>query len=350
MTPNYLNPSQNSTFFVGSSNIEDDDDLQFHQQFFSPSFQHQHDASSSSHSFQFYFNNIQDQAGYNYHHTELVNKPQQPIGQGNESAVVFGGSFDSYQVETKVEKRLKVSLVSKEGKHDIVGDQEANNNYGNNNSAKFMSSKVRMMHKMKKSDPKKGGGEKKDTPKLSFNNNNDNFLGSNDHESNCSSYNNSNTTIRVCVDCNTTKTPLWRSGPKGPKSLCNACGIRQRKARRALAAAAAATTNGTPLSSIETPTIITTTKLKIKVNHQKEKSKNNYGNDISGLSTVPFKKRCRVTNTTNTNNASLAIGSSSSDQEPEPVNRFEGFLINLRNKLISTHSFPKFQMKKEAIL
>uniref|UniRef100_A0ACD5YPV6 Uncharacterized protein n=1 Tax=Avena sativa TaxID=4498 RepID=A0ACD5YPV6_AVESA len=46
--------------------------------------------------------------------------------------------------------------------------------------------------------------------------------------------------IRVCSDCNTTKTPLWRSGPRGPKSLCNACGIRQRKARRAMAAAAAA--------------------------------------------------------------------------------------------------------------
>ncbi|XP_078428141.1 GATA transcription factor 21-like [Wolffia australiana] len=45
--------------------------------------------------------------------------------------------------------------------------------------------------------------------------------------------------IRVCSECNTTKTPLWRSGPSGPKSLCNACGIRQRKARRALAAAAA---------------------------------------------------------------------------------------------------------------
>ncbi|XP_078428922.1 protein CYTOKININ-RESPONSIVE GATA TRANSCRIPTION FACTOR 1-like [Wolffia australiana] len=44
-------------------------------------------------------------------------------------------------------------------------------------------------------------------------------------------------TIRVCSDCNTTKTPLWRSGPRGPKSLCNACGIRQRKARRAMAAA-----------------------------------------------------------------------------------------------------------------
>ncbi|QCE16402.1 hypothetical protein DEO72_LG11g3416 [Vigna unguiculata] len=44
--------------------------------------------------------------------------------------------------------------------------------------------------------------------------------------------------IRVCADCNTTSTPLWRSGPNGPKSLCNACGIRQRKARRAMAEAA----------------------------------------------------------------------------------------------------------------
>ncbi|ESQ42729.1 hypothetical protein EUTSA_v10013793mg [Eutrema salsugineum] len=53
-------------------------------------------------------------------------------------------------------------------------------------------------------------------------------------------YGNNNGVIRVCSDCNTTKTPLWRSGPRGPKSLCNACGIRQRKARRAAMAAAAA--------------------------------------------------------------------------------------------------------------
>ncbi|KAJ7958353.1 GATA transcription factor [Quillaja saponaria] len=49
---------------------------------------------------------------------------------------------------------------------------------------------------------------------------------------------NNNTATRVCSDCNTTTTPLWRSGPRGPKSLCNACGIRQRKARRAMAEAA----------------------------------------------------------------------------------------------------------------
>ncbi|KAL5700981.1 hypothetical protein ACHQM5_026368 [Ranunculus cassubicifolius] len=41
---------------------------------------------------------------------------------------------------------------------------------------------------------------------------------------------------KTCVDCGTAKTPLWRGGPAGPKSLCNACGIKYRKKRRALMA------------------------------------------------------------------------------------------------------------------
>lgn len=32
-------------------------------------------------------------------------------------------------------------------------------------------------------------------------------------------YCSNNIPIRVCTDCNTTKTPLWRSGPKGPKVI-----------------------------------------------------------------------------------------------------------------------------------
>ncbi|KAK1584562.1 hypothetical protein Q3G72_034062 [Acer saccharum] len=39
---------------------------------------------------------------------------------------------------------------------------------------------------------------------------------------------------QTCTDCKTTKTPLWRGGPAGPKSLCNACGIRHRKRKRAM--------------------------------------------------------------------------------------------------------------------
>ncbi|KAG0565210.1 hypothetical protein M758_8G168500 [Ceratodon purpureus] len=41
---------------------------------------------------------------------------------------------------------------------------------------------------------------------------------------------------RVCAHCGTSKTPLWRNGPGGPKSLCNACGIRFKKAGRRSAA------------------------------------------------------------------------------------------------------------------
>ncbi|KAI3800911.1 hypothetical protein L1987_29011 [Smallanthus sonchifolius] len=38
---------------------------------------------------------------------------------------------------------------------------------------------------------------------------------------------------KFCTDCQTTRTPLWRGGPAGPKSLCNACGIKYNKKRRA---------------------------------------------------------------------------------------------------------------------
>ncbi|XP_052196636.1 GATA transcription factor 18-like [Diospyros lotus] len=44
---------------------------------------------------------------------------------------------------------------------------------------------------------------------------------------------------RRCANCDTTSTPLWRNGPRGPKSLCNACGIRFKKEERRATAAAA---------------------------------------------------------------------------------------------------------------
>ncbi|KAG6502582.1 hypothetical protein ZIOFF_034867 [Zingiber officinale] len=35
--------------------------------------------------------------------------------------------------------------------------------------------------------------------------------------------------VKSCVACTGTNTTLWRNGPDGPKTLCNACGIRFRK-------------------------------------------------------------------------------------------------------------------------
>ncbi|CAN6339784.1 unnamed protein product [Urochloa humidicola] len=36
---------------------------------------------------------------------------------------------------------------------------------------------------------------------------------------------------RRCVHCGSSKTPQWREGPAGPRSLCNACGVRHRQGR-----------------------------------------------------------------------------------------------------------------------
>ncbi|XP_031487316.1 GATA transcription factor 12-like [Nymphaea colorata] len=36
---------------------------------------------------------------------------------------------------------------------------------------------------------------------------------------------------RKCLHCATDKTPQWRTGPLGPKTLCNACGVRYKSGR-----------------------------------------------------------------------------------------------------------------------
>ncbi|KAH7651080.1 Zinc finger NHR/GATA-type protein [Dioscorea alata] len=48
---------------------------------------------------------------------------------------------------------------------------------------------------------------------------------------------------RRCANCDTTSTPLWRNGPKGPKSLCNACGIRYKKEERRAAVTSTSSTS-----------------------------------------------------------------------------------------------------------
>ncbi|KAF0904476.1 hypothetical protein E2562_034752 [Oryza meyeriana var. granulata] len=92
--------------------------------------------------------------------------------------------------------------------------------------------------------------------------------------------------IRVCSDCNTTKTPLWRSGPCGPKSLCNACGIRQRKARRAMMASGPpASPNAGAKAAVQSDADATVA-AQPKVKKEKRA-------DVD-RSSLPFKKRCKV--------------------------------------------------------
>ncbi|XVF89096.1 hypothetical protein PTKIN_Ptkin19aG0103300 [Pterospermum kingtungense] len=123
----------------------------------------------------------------------------------------------------------------------------------NGSSVKWMSSKMRLMKKMVNSNCSSTNIPADDPNK---------YHQHPIHDTNRSN----NNSIRVCSDCNTTTTPLWRSGPRGPKSLCNACGIRRRKARRAMEAAAAATENGAAAVATDAKTSV-----KIKVHNNKEK-------------------------------------------------------------------------------
>ncbi|KAK3172211.1 hypothetical protein Dsin_033143 [Dipteronia sinensis] len=135
-----------------------------------------------------------------------------------------------------------------------------------------MSSKIRLMQKMMNTNCTSRTTEsEKNMKKLEYQ-----FQESNEI---INSLSNNKSTVRVCSDCNTTTTPLWRSGPRGPKSLCNACGIRQRKARRAMEAAAAAG-NATTAATIDTGST------KIKIQHKEKKSRTNH---IVGQ----YKKQCK---------------------------------------------------------
>jgi hypothetical protein len=39
--------------------------------------------------------------------------------------------------------------------------------------------------------------------------------------------------VKCCTKCGATKTPQWREGPFGPKTLCNACGVKRTRKMRA---------------------------------------------------------------------------------------------------------------------
>ncbi|XP_044409381.1 protein CYTOKININ-RESPONSIVE GATA TRANSCRIPTION FACTOR 1 [Triticum aestivum] len=117
--------------------------------------------------------------------------------------------------------------------------------------------------------------------------------------------------IRVCSDCNTSNTPLWRSGPCGPKSLCNACGIRQRKARRAMMAtgAAPATDVGATKAAAPGDDAVTVHPPKVK------KEKRAVDVDRS----LPFKKRCKVVQDHTATNAAASTTVEAATEPPVVV-------------------------------
>ncbi|KAD6795186.1 hypothetical protein E3N88_06082 [Mikania micrantha] len=212
------------------------------------------------------------------------------------------------------------------------------------NQVKWMSSKMRVMLKMKKSGqviPNTYSPTTREVKKLEDHKQPNSPLMEETYNSSNSTSSNNLIPIRVCSDCNTTKTPLWRSGPRGPKSLCNACGIRQRKARRAMAAAAAAANGDSNVfidQSIMKPLKVTKTQYK---DHKKTLK----------CEVTKYKKRQyskQITTITPPESPPPSPSPSPSSSSPARKNCVEEFLVSFSKNLTFYHVFP--QDEKEAAI
>ncbi|KAJ8766940.1 hypothetical protein K2173_011758 [Erythroxylum novogranatense] len=249
-----MTPTHNSSFSAFPMDLNEDQPQQLFRG------KHATEAASSSSSLVLYPSFIYPHGEEGSH----FDRESQPLKHEQEVNNIFashGRSCDHPTLKHNENRNvIKFSLSKNEDKEEYLSD--------NSSSVKWMSSKMRLMKKMTTSDQ-----TVQDTPETTRRKFGDHTERSSLIPS--TENNSSNNAIRVCADCSTTKTPLWRSGPRGPKSLCNACGIRQRKARRAMAAGANCTVFAAKSSAVKT-----------KVQHKERKTSNSH---------LPLKKRCKFT-------------------------------------------------------
>ncbi|KAF5748481.1 hypothetical protein HS088_TW04G00436 [Tripterygium wilfordii] len=264
--------SPNSTSFPLDLHEEEDHHHQHHQLFhLKPQASSSSSSSSPSLSNSILFNSNQDQQGGTCYYRDSQRIDYQ-LQEGNIFVPQDGSCDQPSMLQTESTNsgiKLCINLMN-----DASGNR--NGNPSESSSVKLMSSKMRLMKKMMDSDQIVAADH---STRSSENHKHQSTISQIDNYKDQNLYNNGNNTIRVCADCNTTKTPLWRSGPRGPKSLCNACGIRQRKARRAMGTAA----NG----GVEPPPP------SMKRDH-KGKHKNKRSSDESYNTSLPIKKRYKI--------------------------------------------------------
>lgn len=133
----------------------------------------------------------------------------------DQNVIPHGGSLSSSDQRSSCEEGQGLSVFQPA---DQNSDQEINSHQSNGNgnlSLKWMSSKTRIIHRMKNSPncPTHERSSGSDPIKRSE--------GCNYREvrysGGSSNISMDNSAVRVCSDCKTTTTPLWRSGPRGPK-------------------------------------------------------------------------------------------------------------------------------------
>lgn len=112
-----------------------------------------------------------------------------------------------------------------------------------------------------------------------------------------------------CVHCNTTETPLWRAGPAGPKTLCNACGVRWKKTGSVIPRTKRPSHTAPSNSNNNNPTSNNNGNLTTK-GHSSNSTGNNSNATASG-STQHLRKRARTSSGSGSN---AQVGNASQDR------------------------------------
>lgn len=294
MIPVAMNPPSP---FLLKDQIEDQ-----HQFFVSP---HNRDSSSDSLSSCPSFFDILDP-------TQTRETPELRRDQEENGLVVHGRSSCSHQACNSSFNSPQTQQV-KDDRRNACGykeEEEEESTKSGFESAQWMSSKMRLMPKM---IPSTTSPVPHKASNITTN------IRTQEHQKTQTQRRPSNhrnsTAIRVCADCNTTSTPLWRGGPNGPKSLCNACGIRRRKARRALMAEAG---NGAATC---------------RLNSKEKKARTNHF--------IALKNKCKAT----------ASNAGTSQQREKKNMGFKDFAFSFRNNVsVVEQVFPPDEVAQAALL
>ncbi|KAI3997379.1 hypothetical protein MKX01_003182 [Papaver californicum] len=120
--------------------------------------------------------------------------------------------------------RPALNLVSPISSITDVQNLPVSNSYLSSESENYAESHPPYVLKYDGTEQKKKKKKKKLTPSLpSYSSDHDDSLQQQQQQPGVA--------VRKCLHCEITKTPQWRAGPMGPKTLCNACGVRYKSGR-----------------------------------------------------------------------------------------------------------------------
>lgn len=92
----------------------------------------------------------------------------------------------------------------------------------------------------------------------------------------------SENSVRRCLHCGSDKTPQWRRGPMGPKTLCNACGVRFKSGRLVPEYRPAASPSFVPAKHSNSHRKVMELRRQMELRNAQQQMINNHGSNFEG--------------------------------------------------------------------